>query len=301
MISAIVLSMNSADTLEACLESVLASEPHDKEVIVVDGKSTDRTPEILSKYEGRIRVVYDECRGIGAARNLVVPMARHDLIACVDADVICEKRHFQKFLDYFNMHPEIAAIDTGGVHPEAGTQTQRMDGLYYQASEKHSSKQFALRGWSLSFRRSAWRAVGGFSTLGNSEDIDFSYRLRSAGFKIATIPTGSYHVPRGTLLRFLKEQKNWGRHAAWNYRVWGSSPLVISDLSTYRGWSFIRNVRVLVFLAYVGAPLTGLRYLRKTRRFELYLHFVMRQYANMLGFIHGNFDLMVHRNFCVPV
>ncbi len=56
-VSIIVPARNEEDTLEECLESLLALDYPEKEIIVVEGNSTDDTAQILKKYSTRISLV----------------------------------------------------------------------------------------------------------------------------------------------------------------------------------------------------------------------------------------------------
>jgi len=291
MISAVVLSMNNEDTLDACLKSVIASAPSDKEIIVVDGHSTDSTPSILAKYQGKIRVVHDEGVGLGFARNLGVKNASNDLVAFVDPDVVCEKNHFLKILTYFNNHPEIAALDTAGIHPHVGTKIQKLESLFWNTAETGISSQLSLRGWSISFRRNVFDDVGGFCR-GGSDDNDFTYRLRSRGYKILHIKTGSWHVPRRTLLDLLKEMKCWARNGAYLYYRWGNTPIFRHDSKQRKLFRILKNARAAAIAAYASSPITGLKYLRKTKNIQLYIYFIVRQYAWLYGFFLGNLDIL---------
>ena len=290
MISAIVLSMNNGDTLDACLKSVVDSLPCDKEVIVVDGHSTDNTPSILAKYKDKIKVVYDEGKGLGLARNVGVYHAKYDIIAFVDSDVICAKDHFQKILDCFTAHPDVGGVDTAGIHPQTGSKVQQLESLLYATIEREFPNQPAMRGWCLSFRRSVWKAVGGFWRTG-SDDGDFSYKVREAGFKLASVETDSWHVPRRSMLDVLKEMKLWGRNVAYFYYKWENHPLLVQDISKGKMSRLLRNTRITTFVAYLAAPVTGVRYYLKTKRLSLYLYFIVRQYAHLLGFMRGNLDI----------
>ena len=86
LVSVIIPTYNRAATLERTLESVLAQTWQPLEVIVVDSHSTDRTAEILDRYQGRIRVSLQPKLGPGAARNAGIRMARGEIISFVDSD-----------------------------------------------------------------------------------------------------------------------------------------------------------------------------------------------------------------------
>ena len=292
-ITAIVLSRNNGDTLEGCLKSVVNSLPHDKEVIVVDGKSTDNTSEILGKYKDQVKVIYDEGKGLGWARNLGVKTASHNIIAFVDSDVICAKDHFQKFLNYYHHHPDIDAVDTAGRHPEIGTKLQKLESLFWKIGE-HFSKQTVLRGWSMSARRKVFDAVGSFPR-GGCDDIYFSYEARIKGFKLATISTNSWHMPRPTLTALFKELQNWAHYGAYFYDTYKDSPITKHDHKNRKlAWLF-PNIKILIFVAHLASPVTGVPYLRKSRKVSLYLYFILRQYIWLLGYVRANWEIQFHR------
>lgn len=56
-ISVIIPTYNSADTIQACLDSVLSQSFADYEIIIMDGMSEDNTLDIIRNYgDERIRV-----------------------------------------------------------------------------------------------------------------------------------------------------------------------------------------------------------------------------------------------------
>lgn len=84
--STIIPTYNRAHLLGETLDSVLAQEFDDNEIIVIDDGSTDATDELLARYEGRIRVFWQSQQGPGAARNLGIKHARGRYIAFLDSD-----------------------------------------------------------------------------------------------------------------------------------------------------------------------------------------------------------------------
>lgn len=287
MISVIILSMNNGDTLEACLKSVLRSPPFNKEVIVVDAHSKDNTQAILEEYRDIIRVVYDEGKGIGIARNLGVNHATHEIVAFLDSDVICAKDHFTTLLDYFKSHPESGAADIVGSHPQIGTKIQRLESLYRQTVEKYFKGQSTLRGWSISFRKKAWRDVGGFWP-GGPEDKEFSYKLLEKGYKITSLKSASWHIPRPTVIGMWKEQSGWGCMSAYYNYLRSNNLLLLEDFySRNRIFRSLRSFTVMVVVTYMLAPLTGIKYLFKTKSLNLYFYFLFVHAAYLGGYVRG--------------
>lgn len=83
--------MNRAERLDGALESVFAQSYETIEAVIVDGGSTDRTPDVASKYRERYpdQVTYirnEEPQGLPAARNRGFEETDADLIAFLDDD-----------------------------------------------------------------------------------------------------------------------------------------------------------------------------------------------------------------------
>lgn len=87
MISVIIPTYNEEKYIEKCLESLKKCETSDYEIIIVDGKSTDKTVKICGGYTDRI-LIEDKKEGIAIARNKGVEIARGDIVAFLDADSV---------------------------------------------------------------------------------------------------------------------------------------------------------------------------------------------------------------------
>lgn len=87
-VTVIIPSYNYANFLTESVESVLGQTFSDFELIIVDDGSTDDTAEIVKKYlcDPRIHYIYQENRGLSAARNAGIMRARGYYIALLDAD-----------------------------------------------------------------------------------------------------------------------------------------------------------------------------------------------------------------------
>ena len=85
-VSVIVPSFNHANFLRECINSVLAQEGVDLEVIVVDDGSTDGSLGILASYGSRIVLLRQKGGRQARARNLALTVARGEFIAFLDSD-----------------------------------------------------------------------------------------------------------------------------------------------------------------------------------------------------------------------
>ena len=88
IVSVIIPNYNNANYIVDTIESGLAQDYPNTEIIVIDDGSTDGSIEILRKYGNQIRVISTNHRGASAARNSGILAARGDLIALMDSDDI---------------------------------------------------------------------------------------------------------------------------------------------------------------------------------------------------------------------
>lgn len=86
-ISIITACYNSESTIETTLQSVLSQDYQNVEYIVMDGLSTDKTPDIIKKYADRItRIVSEKDEGMYHALNKGISLATGDIIGFLHAD-----------------------------------------------------------------------------------------------------------------------------------------------------------------------------------------------------------------------
>lgn len=89
-ISVITATFNSGKTVRDTIESVLYQTHKDIEYIIVDGKSSDNTMEIVRSYElqfgGRMRYISERDKGIYDAMNKGIAMATGDVVGILNSD-----------------------------------------------------------------------------------------------------------------------------------------------------------------------------------------------------------------------
>ena len=84
-----ILTMNSERMLRECINSVYRNIPV-KNLIVVDGFSTDATAEIVNEFQEKYgNVIFVQEKGTrGSARQTAIQMVKSDWFIFVDSDVI---------------------------------------------------------------------------------------------------------------------------------------------------------------------------------------------------------------------
>lgn len=93
-ISIITATFNSAQTIECALNSVIQQDYINKEIIIIDGGSTDETLAILEKYKSSIKtLVSEKDNGIYDALNKGIAYATGDIIAILHSDDFYINQH----------------------------------------------------------------------------------------------------------------------------------------------------------------------------------------------------------------
>jgi glycosyltransferase involved in cell wall biosynthesis len=182
-VSVIVPAKDAEPLLDACLASVVRSQP--REIIVVDGLSRDRTVEIARRHGAR--VLSDGGKGLPAARALGVEAARSDRVALVDADIVLGDGALDALLDEF---------EAGGYTGlQAGLRSVGGPGYWGRALAHHHRTGRSQHWFGLVatiFRRATLLAESFDPRFVSGEDIELRRRLQRRGAR--------FHVSQRTIV-----------------------------------------------------------------------------------------------------
>jgi len=110
MISVIVCTLNRADQLQEMLRSffVQTFSTSTYELIIVDNASTDITPEVVKHFLSQnVRYFREQTRGLSHARNRALEVARGDILAFLDDDVLVSSDYLQEIAKTFESEADI--------------------------------------------------------------------------------------------------------------------------------------------------------------------------------------------------
>ena len=107
-ISIIIPNYNTAHYLPDAIDSVLASDYPNYEIIVVDDGSKDNSKEVILGYaeEKHISYVFQANKGLAGARNTGIEKATGDLLVFLDSDDTIKPDKLSKQAAYLNSHPD---------------------------------------------------------------------------------------------------------------------------------------------------------------------------------------------------
>jgi hypothetical protein len=116
-VSVVIIFYNAADYLDEAIQSVLAQDFSDFELLMVDDGSTDASSAIAEAYSretpDRIRCLRHSNgsnRGMSASRNLGLETARGEFVAFIDADDRWSSAKLREQIDVFDRYPKIDAV-----------------------------------------------------------------------------------------------------------------------------------------------------------------------------------------------
>jgi len=202
---------NAEKTIEETLDSITTQDfPHENmEIIIVDGGSRDKTIDIainkISKTDIREKVLCDEGKGLGTARQMVVDNARGEYIVWVDNDVVLSKDFVRKQVDFISKNRDMGLVIGQYEHIELeGELVSNIQSLFASL----------LRMVSLSAticKTAAIKEVNGFDKRikGASEDTDIASRMVLAHWKLAINSKAKFHHKQKGTIRDLANRGVW--------------------------------------------------------------------------------------------
>jgi hypothetical protein len=186
-VSVTISLYNKQAHIGAALASVLAQTIQDFEVIVVDDGSTDDGPAIVQGFiDPRVRLHRQPNGGVSAARNTGLQLARHELVAFLDADDLWRPRHLQHLMVLAERFPDavlygnsvVAAKNTDIIVTDTTVSYERLDDFF--ARWVAEPEPFHMS--SVMARRTAAFRNGGFDVgFSRGEDLAFFVRMALVG------------------------------------------------------------------------------------------------------------------------
>lgn len=312
-VSIIVPVRNEEKHFANCLEAIVEQDypSHRFEVLVVDGLSTDRTPEIAAQFRDRfsnIRLLKNPKGTSSTAMNIGIRNAKGEVIVRVDGHSYIERDYIAQCV----LH-----LRATGAQNVGGPLQARAEGFvgraiafaitfpFGQGSPSRYAKEerYIDSVFLGAFPREIFDQVGLYDErLVHNQDYELNYRIRAAGGKILCTPAirSRYYV-RENLLDLAKQ---YFRYGFWKWRVIRKHPrsvmarhlvaplfvsaLLTSGLLAPLVYGF-RHLFLLILLSYLAASFMASLYLASRKGWR-YLPILPLVFATIhlcwgLGFI----------------
>jgi glycosyltransferase involved in cell wall biosynthesis len=237
-ISVVIPAFNREQFIARAIDSVLGQTSPADEIIVVDDGSTDRTPQIVHTYRGRVGLMRIENDGSGPSRprNVGIAAARSEYITLLDSDDRFDPTLLERHRRLLSLAPHVGLVgsnfcrdrhNNGRLEPNeprvvrsCGKQDVAAGAYVIPARTAYAalcSGNFLTSCTGATFPRRVWESVGGFDkTFSPSEDYDFFLRvLRTHDLGYIDEPLWVY-VFHHTNISAANRTGEFRPHRCWN-------------------------------------------------------------------------------------
>jgi GT2 family glycosyltransferase len=317
-VSIVLPAYNSADDLVETLGELERQSYRQREIIVVDDGSTDKTAELAAAFAANrtdVSVLRTAHLGASHARNSGFRAARGDIVFFSETDCVYDAGYVEKAVAALASHPNAGAVCLTGAplitRSTVGTQCIDIENKVQHALLAEGKiKPF----YAWVYRRGVLQELGGFDErLFQGEDRDLFRRLQKAGYEVAWVPGINWRHKRDQTLSYLA--KRWftrGRSRllyALKNRLWLD---ILKTLAPF--WLFVTGLLVasagfrldgLLLVLLVPALMTAYSlknvriswpYVDKKRIYLGYpLFVIVRNFSMALGYSFGFAAILVRK------
>jgi glycosyltransferase involved in cell wall biosynthesis len=219
--SIIIPLYNRPQEIKELLESLTLQTYKQFEVLVIEDGSVKDAKDIVTAFNGPLDVHYyfKPNEGQGFSRNFGFERAKGNYFIIFDSDCLIP----ENYLEVVNNRLLTDYLDAyGGPDDAHPSFTDMQKAISYSMTSpfttggirgnKKGIGQFHPRSFNMGVSRQVWEKAGGFIITRLGEDIEYSIRIHSLGFKIGLIPEAKvYHKRRTSYLQFYKQLHFFGR------------------------------------------------------------------------------------------
>lgn len=221
LVTVVMPIRNEASFITRSLGAVLAQDyPPDKiEVLIADGLSDDGTQDIIRAMPGaeRVKIFPNPAKRQAEGLNIIIPMAKGEIIVRVDGHTIIEPNYVQECVNALNttgasnvggaMDP-IGITLVGKAIAAAGKSSFSVPSAFHVSDQPQLTDTVYLGAW----KRTIFDQVGLYNTATTpNEDYELNYRIRQAGGKIYLTPRiKSQYFGRQSFSSLARQYFNYG-------------------------------------------------------------------------------------------
>ncbi len=235
--SIIIPLYNRPQEIKELLETLTQQTYKQFEVLVLEDGSAQDAAEIVKSFSDQLDIAYyvKPNEGQGFTRNFGFTRAKGDYFVVFDSDCLIPSDYLQivytslttNWLDAYggpdDSHPSFTPIQRAISY--AMTSPFTTGGI---RGSKKAIGQFHPRSFNMGISRAVWEKAGGYIITRLGEDIEYSIRIHSLGFKIGLIPEAKvYHKRRTNFLKFYKQLHFFGRARINIYKFFPKSLKVV--------------------------------------------------------------------------
>lgn len=197
-VTVLIDTYNHERFIEEAIVSVLDQDfpSADVEILVIDDGSTDGTPEIVRKFEPRVRLIRKSNGGQASAFNAGIPQARGEIIAFLDGDDWWAPNKLSRVMETLDADSSLGIVGHGIVVMRPGGNAESLalrDGHTFQANTLEGAALFGVRraflGTSrMTIRASLLRTIGAIPESIRIEADEYLFTLAAVLARVRILP-----------------------------------------------------------------------------------------------------------------
>lgn len=212
LVSIIIPTRNSALFLGSCLKSIQSQSYKNIEIVIVDGKSTDKTLEIIKRYKATTYTYVPKVpKGTFDApykRNFGAKKAKGDFFYYVDADMELTKDVVKEAVSLCNSTYDGVIIPEDSFGIGIWAQAKNLERRCYWGDDRAEAPRF--------FKKNVWNNLGGLDATigGGGDDWDMYQKALDKGYTIGRTKSLVMHNEGNlSLWKLLKKRFMYGKDA----------------------------------------------------------------------------------------
>ena len=211
-----VCKSDNPDFLKQSIESMLKQTVITNDyVIVQDGPITEELENVLQNYSslhGFFNIIkLEKNGGLGVALNIGLKECRNELIARLDSDDISLPNRCEIQIKEFEKDPELAIIGTDMYEFDKTIDAIKdLKEMPCSSAEiyKYGKRRNPFNHSSVMYRKSVILAVGNYSSIRRSQDVELWSRIIYKGYKTKNISQPLIYFRTNGIQR-LKRKRKW--------------------------------------------------------------------------------------------
>jgi GT2 family glycosyltransferase len=212
---------NEADSVPRWVDALRAQTVHPDEFVIVDGGSTDGTPDLMRKLFAaggfpQPRIIVQRCN-IAEGRNIAIRLTDAEIIAANDAGCLPESKWFEEITRPLLADETLDVVGGRSVSIIKNAFQEFLRRFDPESPEPTMPDEIYPSSRNIAFRRQTWADVGGYPewlTL-TAEDALFNFELHKIGKKFAYNPEALVRWPvRESAEAYYKMLYGYGYGAA---------------------------------------------------------------------------------------
>jgi succinoglycan biosynthesis protein ExoA len=242
-VSVLMPVLNEERSIVDAVGSALSQTGCEVQVVVVDGRSADRTRDLvtaIAEHDGRVALLDNPGVIIPAGLNVALAASDADFVARIDGHTSVSKGYLARAVDQLVRDPSLGGIG-GRRRGVARTKVGRTIAAVVSSpfgvgnSINHYATEFQITDHATFgvYRADVARQIGGWDeSLPVNEDVDFDHRLALAGFRIAYDPDMVIHwYVQESVTALFRQYRRYGRGKAAMVRKNGRDAVRLRHLA----------------------------------------------------------------------